>query len=64
MIFRKDREDGAGKGRKSGTEKRTEGDRRGFVLVYGGVEENCSAGALFASQRDELADKVHAMLFG
>jgi len=36
----------------------------GFVLVYGGVEENCSAGALFASQRDELADKVHAMLFG
>ncbi len=29
----------------------------GFVLVYGGVEENCSAGALFASQRDELADK-------
>lgn len=22
------------------------------------------AGALFASQRDELADKVHAMLFG
>ena len=24
----------------------------GFVLVYGGVEENCSAGALFASQRD------------
>ena len=58
-------EDSAGKGRKPGTEKRTEGDRRGgFVLVYGGVEENCSAGALFASQRDELADKVHAMLFG
>ena len=35
-----------------------------IILVYGGVEENCSAGALFASQRDELADKVHAMLFG
>ena len=33
-------------------------------LLGGGVEENCSAGALFASQRDELADKVHAMLFG
>lgn len=36
----------------------------GFILVYGGVEENCSVEALFASQRDELADKVHAMLFG
>ncbi len=35
----------------------------GFVLVYGGIEENCSAGALFESQRDELADKVHSMLF-
>lgn len=35
----------------------------GFVLVYGGVEENCSVGALFESLRDELADKVHKMLF-
>ncbi len=35
----------------------------GFILVYGGVEENCSVGALFESQRDELADKVHRMLF-
>lgn len=35
----------------------------GFILVYGGVEENCSAEALFASQRDALADMVHAMLF-
>ncbi len=35
----------------------------GFVLVYGGVEENCSVEALFESQRDKLADKVHAMLF-
>ena len=29
-IRDRDREDGAGKGRKSGTEKRTEGDRRGL----------------------------------
>lgn len=35
----------------------------GFVLAYGGIEENCSFEALFASQRDQLQDKVHAMLF-
>lgn len=35
----------------------------GFVLVYGGVEENCTFRALFAGKRDELADKVNAMLF-
>ena len=35
----------------------------GFVLVYGGVEENCTFRALFAEKKDELSDKVHAMLF-
>ena len=35
----------------------------GFILVYGGVEENCSFKALLAARRDELSDKVHAMLF-
>lgn len=35
----------------------------GFILVYGGVEENCSFGALFAAQKDELSDKVHELLF-
>lgn len=35
----------------------------GFVLVYGGVEENCTFRAMFAGQKDELSDKVHAMLF-
>lgn len=35
----------------------------GFVLVYGGVEENCTFHALFAEKKDELSDKVHAMLF-
>ncbi|MEF9954387.1 MAG: V-type ATP synthase subunit E [Clostridium sp.] len=35
----------------------------GFILVYGGVEENCSFKALLSAQRDELSDKVHEMLF-
>ena len=36
----------------------------GFVLVYGGVEENCSFEALFAARRDELSDQVSGLLFG
>ncbi len=35
----------------------------GFVLTYGGVEENCSIEALFYAAREELQDKVHALLF-
>lgn len=35
----------------------------GFVLVYGGIEENCTFKAMFNSQRDALSDKVHALLF-
>lgn len=35
----------------------------GFILVYGGIEENCTFRAMFNSQRDELSDKVHALLF-
>lgn len=35
----------------------------GFILVYGGTQENCSFRALFAARRDELSDKVHALLF-
>lgn len=35
----------------------------GFVLVYGGVEENCSFDALFDSVREVLQDKVHEVLF-
>lgn len=36
---------------------------RGFILAYGGIEENCSFKALFDSQRDELQDKVQKILF-
>lgn len=35
----------------------------GFVLVYGGIEENCSFGALFGSSRDKIFDKVNEVLF-
>ena len=35
----------------------------GFVLVYGGVEENCTLKALFDGKRDQLQDKVNEILF-
>lgn len=35
----------------------------GFILVYGGVEENCSFKALMSARKDELSDQVHEMLF-
>ncbi len=36
---------------------------KGFILAYGGIEENCSFKALFDSKRDELQDKVQKLLF-
>ena len=35
----------------------------GFVLIYGGIEENCTLRAMFHSAKDELSDKVHKLLF-
>ena len=35
----------------------------GFVLAYGGIEENCTLRAMFDARRDELSDKVHRILF-
>ena len=35
----------------------------GFVLAYGGVEENCSFDALFEADRERLQDLVRAKLF-
>ena len=35
----------------------------GFVLSYGGIEENCSFSALFDARRDELQDKVNQLVF-
>lgn len=36
----------------------------GFVLVYGGVEENCSFSSAFATAREALQDKLKDLLFG
>ena len=35
----------------------------GFILIYGGVEENCTFRALLNAKRDDLADKVQRLLF-
>ena len=35
----------------------------GFILVYGGIEENCSFSALFASRKEALQDSVQKILF-
>lgn len=36
----------------------------GFILVYGGIEENCSFASVFADSREKLQDQIHALLFG
>ena len=35
----------------------------GFILVYGGIEENCTIKAVFDAKREELADVVKGQLF-
>lgn len=35
----------------------------GFILSYGGIEENCSFKALFDANKESLADKVNHFLF-
>ncbi|MCB6414333.1 V-type ATP synthase subunit E [Dorea acetigenes] len=35
----------------------------GFVLAYGGIEENCTLRAMFDAKRDELSDEAHRLLF-
>lgn len=36
----------------------------GFLLIYGGIEENCTISAVFASRKEELSDEVNRLLFG
>ena len=36
----------------------------GFLLVYGGIEENCTIKAVFDAKREELSDQVNRILFG
>ncbi len=35
----------------------------GFVLVYGGVEENCTIRAMFDAKKEEMQDTVNQLLF-
>lgn len=35
----------------------------GFILVYGGIEENCTIRAIFESKRDEWSDLVQKIMF-
>lgn len=50
------------KGKLSLSEKAAEIEG-GFILSYGGIEENCSLEALFESEADVLKDAVRAVLF-
>lgn len=53
----------AAKGAKLAVSKETRKLDGGFVLSYGGIEENCSFTAMFDSARETLQDKVHELLF-
>ena len=53
----------AGKGGSLKVSRETRDIPNGFVLVYGGVEENCTLKAMFQAKRDELADKVNHLIF-
>ncbi len=35
----------------------------GFILIYGGVEENCTIGAMFDAKKEEMQDTVNGLLF-
>lgn len=35
----------------------------GFILIYGGIEENCSFDAIFKSEYESLSDTVSGLLF-
>lgn len=36
---------------------------KGFVLIYGGVEENCTFRALFDAKQNDLTDLIHKEIF-
>ena len=35
----------------------------GFILKYGGIEQNCSFDAVFAGESENLSDKAGRLLF-
>ena len=42
---------------------KTENIRSGFILDYGGIEENCSVSALINESRESLQDQIQKILF-
>ena len=40
------------------------GIENGFILVYGGIEENCTIQALFDVKKEQLQDLIGARLYG
>jgi len=38
--------------------------RNGFLLMYGGIEENCSFDAVFSARHEEMQDIARKILFG
>ena len=57
------KEPGTEKGWCAGNSGETRNIDGGFILIYGGIEENCSIDAMFAEKRDELLDQVRKILF-
>ena len=61
------REEIKGLAQKKGGTLEVSGEARnidgGFILVYGGIEENCTIRALFDARREILQDQVHSLLF-
>lgn len=53
----------AKKGGSLALKKESKEIENGFILVYGGIEENCTFRALFNTQKDVLQDKIHQELF-
>ncbi len=53
----------AAKGAKLTVSKKAAPISGGFILNYNGIEENCSLDAIFAEKKEELQDKVRAILF-
>lgn len=51
------------KGGALGVSDETRETEGGFILVYGGIEENCTIRSMFAAKRDELSDGVQKLLF-
>ncbi len=52
-----------GKGGSLTIAKETRKIDNGFVLVYGGIEENCTLEAIFDAERDDLSDIAQKILF-